>query len=66
MDANEAISDSDLLLSITNRSVYGWADGAATQLEADKLFQVQTTLRPLSPASPPPPETRLSHDFTIH
>lgn len=38
MDANEAISDSDLLLSITNHSVYGWADGAVTQLEAEKLF----------------------------
>lgn len=59
MDANDAISDSDLLWSITNHNIYG----SAAQLEAKKL---QTTKRPLSQASPPPPETWLSHDFSIH
>lgn len=63
MDANDAISDSDLLPSITNHNVYGSGHEAATQLQAEKL---QTTKCPFSQASPPPPETRQSHDFTIH
>lgn len=38
MDTNDALSDSDLLLSITNRNIYGSADEAVTPLEAEKLF----------------------------
>lgn len=38
MDANDALSDSDLLLSIPNHHIYGSAHEAVTQLEAEKLF----------------------------
>lgn len=38
MDANDAISDSDLPRSITNHNVYGSAEEAATQLEAEQLL----------------------------
>lgn len=66
MDANDAITDSDLLLSITNHNIYGSADEGVTGGGGEALSQAQTTKRPFSQASPPPPETWLSHDFTIH